>query len=137
MRYSILPHNIQISYSKLDQFLTPLTINILLIHTLGFRLLLRFMNLALQIQGSGHSSKNNEFTESSVEEALDVEPGALMIWSVIERWLNGGRLGRRSCGAESSIGFCCPHSVLSDQAEHTVIVWESGFHCQVADAMPP
>lgn len=112
-------------------------INILLIHTLGFSLFLRFINRAFQIQGSGHSSKNNEFTESSVEEALDVKSGALMIWSVIEKWLKGERKERRSCGAESSIGFCCPHSVLCDQTEHTVILWESGCLCQVANATLP
>lgn len=33
-----------------------------------------------------------------------------MIWSVIMR--EGGRKGRRGCGAESSIGLCCPHAVL-------------------------
>lgn len=44
-------------------------------------------------------TKDKQFTESSVEEALEVEPGALMIWSVIVRWSEGG--GReRSCGAE-------------------------------------
>lgn len=72
-----------------------------------------------------------------MEEALEVEPGALMIWSVIMR--EGGRKGRRGCGAESSIGLCCPHAVLFffDQAEHTAALRESGCHCQVGDAMLP
>lgn len=33
---------------------------------------------------------NDKFIESSVKEALGVEPGALMIWSVVERWSKGG-----------------------------------------------
>lgn len=102
MRYSILPHHhhsnfIQqagsvfcMNYQNYNDTLDVM-INILLIRTLGFSLLFRFVNRAFQIQGSGHSSKNNEFTESSVEEALDIESGALMIWSVIEKWLKGGR----------------------------------------------
>lgn len=89
------------------------------------------------MQGSGRSSKNNEFTESSVEEALDVESGALMIWSVIEKWLKGGK-ERRSCGAEASIGFCCPHSVLcnhTDTYSNFVGVWLSLPGCQCYAAM--
>lgn len=36
-------------------------------------------------------------------EALDDEPGALMICSVTVRWSEGGSRERRSCGAESSV----------------------------------
>lgn len=59
-----------------------------------------------------------------MEEALEVEPGALMIWSVIVEVVRG-REGKeeQKRGAESLVGLCYPHSVLSDMAEHTVALW--------------
>lgn len=70
-------------------------------------------------------------------EEAQVEPGALMICSVIVRWLEGGRREMRCYGAESSIGFCCHQPVLSDHAEHTVTLWAPGCLSMAGDAMPP
>lgn len=72
-----------------------------------------------------------------MEEALEVEPGALMIWSVIVEVVRskGGRV-KEELWSRVFINrpLLPPHLVLSDRAEHTVAPWGSaGF----GDAMPP
>lgn len=71
-----------------------------LVKTCGFLLLEWIKNItSMQV-------KSNKSSQSSVEEALGAKPRALMIWSVVLRRSETWRWRRKSCGAESWVGFC-------------------------------